>query len=32
MKKYVSMYKELGFDDNFMKVAKEQLKIGRAHV
>jgi hypothetical protein len=26
MKKYVAMYKELGFDDNFLKEAKDQLK------
>jgi len=26
MKKYVASYKELGFDDEFMKEAKEQLK------
>ena len=26
MKKYVANYKELGFDENFVKEAKEQLK------
>ena len=26
MKKYVASYKELGFDDEFMKEANEQLK------
>ena len=26
MKKYVASYKDLGFDENFVKEAKEQLK------
>ena len=26
MKKYVGMYQELGFDEEFLKQAKEQLK------